>query len=47
MKSSLSLRNLIRNDERQGGLFNEQLKNIALTTFVFSVLFSLLLIPVN
>ena len=47
IKSCLSLRDLIRNDDRQGGLFNEQLKNTALTTFVFSVLFSLLLIPVN
>jgi 1,4-dihydroxy-2-naphthoate octaprenyltransferase len=43
-KSSLSLRNLIRNDERQGERFNEQLKNVAMTTFIFSLLFSLLLI---
>ena len=47
IKSSLTLRDLIRNDVRQGELFNAQLKNIALTTFLFSVLFLLLLIPVN
>ena len=47
IKSSLSLRNLIRDDYRQGERFNEQLKNIALTTFLFSVLFLLVLIPVN
>ena len=47
IKSALSLRNLIRDDIRQGELFNEQLKKTALTTFLFSVLFLLVLIPVN
>jgi 1,4-dihydroxy-2-naphthoate octaprenyltransferase len=46
-KSCLSLWKLIRNDDRHGELFNLQLKNTALTTFLFSVLFSLLLIPYN
>jgi 1,4-dihydroxy-2-naphthoate octaprenyltransferase len=47
IKSSLCLRDLVADDYRQGELFNEQLKNIALTTFVFSILFSLILIPIN
>lgn len=47
IKSSLSLRGLIRNNERQGKRFNEQLKNIVLTTFFFSILFSLVLITAN
>jgi len=47
IKSSLLLHKLILNDERKGDLFNEQLKNIALTTFSFSVLFSVMLITAN
>ena len=47
IKSSLALQSLIANDYRQGKLFNDELKNIALTTFVFSVLFSLVLIPIH
>jgi len=47
IKSSLSLRKLVRNDCRQGDHFNKLLKNTALSTFAFSALFFLLLIPVN
>lgn len=47
IKSSLSLRHLIANDVRQGEMFNEQLQNMALSTFAFSILFLLVLIPVN
>ena len=47
IKSSLSLRNLIANDERKGDHFNNQLKNIALAAFVSSLLFLLVLIPIG
>lgn len=47
IKSSFSLGKLIRDDHRQGKLFNKHLKSTALTTFLFSILFSLLLIPIN
>lgn len=47
IKNSLLLYRLIQHDERKGELFNEQLKNIALTTFSFSVLFSLMMVTAN
>lgn len=43
IRSSLSLRALITDDYREGDLFNDQLKNISLATFSFSILFSLVL----
>ena len=47
IKSCLSLYRLIRDDVRGGDLFNEQLKKTAMTTFVFSLLFSILLITAH
>ncbi|MCW8995691.1 MAG: 1,4-dihydroxy-2-naphthoate octaprenyltransferase [Psychromonas sp.] len=45
IKGCLCLRDLIRDDVREGSAFNEQLKNTALTTFFFSILFLLVLTP--
>lgn len=47
LKSCFSLYAAISKDLRDGEAFNRELKNTALSTFVFSVLFALLLIPIN
>jgi len=44
IKSCIALKNAIDEDLHSGELFNEQLKNTAISTFVFSLLFSLVLI---
>ncbi|MFT6985123.1 MAG: 1,4-dihydroxy-2-naphthoate octaprenyltransferase [Psychromonas sp.] len=46
-KSCCSLYRAILDDLRDGELFNRELKNTALSTFIFSVLFALVLIPIN
>lgn len=46
-KSCRSLYRAIFNDLRDGELFNKELKNTALSTFVFSLLFALVLTPIN
>lgn len=43
-KSCLALKGAIEENQNTGELFNEQLKNTAISTFVFSVLFALVLI---
>ncbi|WP_022940177.1 1,4-dihydroxy-2-naphthoate octaprenyltransferase [Psychromonas hadalis] len=45
LKSCLALHNVINEKQPSGELFNEQLKNTAISTFVFSMLFALVLIP--
>lgn len=47
IKSSLALSKAINLDDQKGGVFNEQLKNTALSSFVFSLLFTLVLIPLS
>ncbi|WP_019617174.1 1,4-dihydroxy-2-naphthoate octaprenyltransferase [Psychromonas ossibalaenae] len=47
LKSCLSLYEAIFSDLRDGELFNRELKNTALSTFVFCILFALVLIPAN
>jgi 1,4-dihydroxy-2-naphthoate octaprenyltransferase len=44
IKSCLALKIAIEENVQSGELFNEQLKNTAMSTFVFAVLFSLVLI---
>ena len=44
LKSCLALKGAIDEDLHSGELFNEQLKNTAISTFVFSMLFALVLI---
>jgi len=46
-KSCCSLYRAIADDLRDGELFNRELKNTALSTFVFSLLFALVLTPLN
>lgn len=46
-KSCRSLYRAIADDLRDGDLFNRELKNTALSTFVFSLLFALALTPLN
>jgi len=43
-KSCIQLASVIKKDSRKGDVFNEQLKNTAISTFVFSLLFSIVLI---
>lgn len=45
IKSCLSIKEAINDKQQTGELFNEQLKNTALSTFVFAMLFTLVLIP--
>lgn len=45
IKSCLALKNAIREDQKSGELFNHQLKITAISTFIFALLFTLLLIP--
>lgn len=45
IKSSLALAKAIKSDSHKGEVFNEQLKNTVLSSFVFSLLFVLVLIP--
>lgn len=45
IKSCLALSKAIKSDSHKGEVFNEQLKNTALSSFVFSLLFALVLIP--
>lgn len=47
IKSCLVLKEAIFNDLRDGQVFNDELKNTALSTFVFSLLFALVLIAMN
>ncbi|MGB5446133.1 MAG: 1,4-dihydroxy-2-naphthoate octaprenyltransferase [Psychromonas sp.] len=47
IKSCLMLREAVFEDLRDGKAFNQELKNTALSTFVFSLLFALVLIPTN
>lgn len=47
IKSSLCLHAAINADLRDGALFNRELKNTASSTFIFALLFALLLIPLN
>ncbi|HEY5715076.1 MAG TPA: 1,4-dihydroxy-2-naphthoate octaprenyltransferase [Psychromonas sp.] len=47
IKSCLVLKEAIFNDLRDGSVFNNELKNTALSTFVFSLLFALVLIAMN
>ncbi|TEW53370.1 1,4-dihydroxy-2-naphthoate octaprenyltransferase [Psychromonas sp. RZ22] len=44
IKSCIQISNAIKGDDRKGTVFNEQLKNTAISTFVFSLLFSIALI---
>jgi len=44
IKSCIELTEAINKDEHGGDVFNEQLKNTAISTFVFSVLFAIALI---
>ncbi|WP_298942860.1 1,4-dihydroxy-2-naphthoate octaprenyltransferase [uncultured Psychromonas sp.] len=44
IKSCIELTEAINKDEHSGDVFNEQLKNTAISTFVFSVLFAIALI---
>lgn len=44
IKSCIELTEAINKDEHGGAVFNEQLKNTAISTFVFSVLFTIALI---
>lgn len=46
-KSCCSLYAAIRDDLRDGSLFNRELKNTAVSTFVFALLLALVLTPVN
>ncbi|TEW48504.1 1,4-dihydroxy-2-naphthoate octaprenyltransferase [Psychromonas algicola] len=43
-KSCIQISNEIKKQTREGEIFNEQLKNTALSTFVFSLLFAIVLI---
>lgn len=45
IKSCSILKQAVFNDLRDGGVFNQELKNTALSTFVFSLLFALVLVP--
>ena len=45
IKSCLALSTAISENQQSGSLFNEQLKNTAISTFVFALLFALILIP--
>jgi len=47
IKSCSILKEAVFNDLRDGGVFNQELKNTALSTFVFSILFALVLVPTN
>jgi 1,4-dihydroxy-2-naphthoate octaprenyltransferase len=47
IKSCLVLKKAVLNDIRDGQVFNDELKNTALSTFVFSLLFALVLIAMN
>ncbi|MFT6927945.1 MAG: 1,4-dihydroxy-2-naphthoate octaprenyltransferase [Psychromonas sp.] len=47
IKSCLRLKEAIFKDLRDGQIFNQELKNTALSTFVFSLLFALVLITMN
>lgn len=44
IKSCTQINQAIKEDVREGDIFNQQLKNTAMSTFVFSILFSLVLI---
>lgn len=43
-KSCIEIAEAIKKDSREGDIFNEQLKNTAISTFVFSLLFAIVLI---
>jgi len=43
-KSCLQIANEIKKESREGDIFNEELKNTAVSTFVFSLLFAIVLI---
>jgi len=45
MKSCLALKTGIDENQQSGELYNEQLKNTAMSTFVYAMLFALILIP--
>ena len=45
IKSCIALKNALDSKQTSGEIFNEQLKNTAISTFVFSMLFALVLIP--
>jgi len=47
IKSCVQLKEAIYTDLRDGQVFNNELKNTALSTFVFSLLFALVLITMN
>ncbi|PKH01628.1 1,4-dihydroxy-2-naphthoate octaprenyltransferase [Psychromonas sp. MB-3u-54] len=47
IKSCLALKEAIFKDIRDGQVFNDELKNTALSTFVFSLLFAVVLIAMN
>ncbi|MEH6451966.1 MAG: 1,4-dihydroxy-2-naphthoate octaprenyltransferase [Psychromonas sp.] len=47
LKSCFKLNDAISADLRDGCIFNEELKNTALSTFVFCLLYALVLIPMN
>lgn len=47
IKSCLALKDAISADLRDGSVFNEELKNTSLSTFVFCLLYALVLIPMN
>lgn len=44
IKSTLELAGAIKRDQRDGAIFNEQLKNTSISAFVFSILFAIALI---
>lgn len=43
-KSCIQISNEIKKESREGDVFNEQLKNTAISTFVFSLLFAIVLV---
>lgn len=45
IKSCSALNSAINDNQQSGDVFNEQLKNTAISTFVFAMLFALVLIP--
>ena len=45
IKTAIALHQTLQDIPKNGLIFNEQLKNTALTTFVFSLLFALAVIP--
>ena len=45
IKSCSALHSAISENQQSGEVFNEQLKNTAISTFVFAMLFALVLIP--